>query len=157
MTNLSDSTITVTYTTTHNTTETADYVSVSGGTISWSPETNGTQTIDIVINDDSSYEGDESFYVDITASAPASVTTSRGTVTILDDETPPELSIIGTTVTEGSGGITTPATISVTLSDPSESPVLVQYYTSDESGDTATENVDYSAITLEDTLHGDLV
>src|SRR5207244_1388612 len=62
-----------------------------------------------------------------------------GVVTITDDDAVPTISINDKTVTEGNSG-TTNITFNVTLSNPTQSIVTVDYAT---APDTATAGVDY--------------
>ena len=102
-------------------------------------ETN--KTITIVVNGDTLNEADETFFVNLTNSVNAIISAGHGTVTIRNDDTPPQLTINNVIVTEGDTG-TTNAVVTVSLSAPSGLPVSVDWATADG---TATAPGDYIA------------
>src|SRR5262249_47553936 len=91
-------------------------------------ETN--KTITILVDGDIVYEPDETFFVDLSNAANASVGQGRGTGTIKNDDAQPAVSINDITVLEGNSG-TTPAVFTVSLSAPSEQTVSVNFATVD--------------------------
>ena len=60
-----------------------------------------TGIIEVFLNDDDLYEGDETFTVTISNPVNASIADATATGTIIDDETQPELSIFDASATEG--------------------------------------------------------
>src|SRR6185503_10944913 len=105
-----------------------DYASANG-TITFAPGVT-SQTINVSINGDTLNEADENFFVDLSAPNGATITKSRGAMTIVNDDGAPSLSINDASVTEGNSGITT-ATLTVKLSAPSALPVTVKWTTAD--------------------------
>jgi len=94
----------------------SDYIS-SAGILTFAPgETN--RTISIVVNSDTLNEADETFFVNLTNAVQATISAGHGTVTIRNDDNPPQLSISNVTVTEGDTG-TTNVVLTVSLSAPS--------------------------------------
>jgi large repetitive protein len=99
-----------------------------------------SQTVTVPVNGDGVYEPDETFFVDLSIPANATIAQSRGTGTIANDEPVPSLSIGDVSVPEGDTG-TTPANFSVTLSGPSAFTTTVAYATADV---TAVAGSDYA-------------
>jgi Calx-beta domain/Right handed beta helix region len=97
------------------------------------------QTIAVPILGDLADEPDESFLVTLTSAAGASLARDVATGTITNDDSLPALSMGDATVTEGTGGTTT-ATVAVTLSAASSSPVTVRYVA---AAGTASPRSDY--------------
>src|SRR5207249_863196 len=94
----------------------SDYVSANG-TVSFQPgET--SKNITVLVNGDLLNEPDENFFVDLSGATGASIARSRGSVTIINDDAVPGLSINDVRVKEGDSG-TTDAVFTVTLSAPS--------------------------------------
>jgi len=121
-----------------------DYDAIPATTLTWVAGISGTQNIIVTVNNDTIYEGTETLDVGLSNNTISStITTSPGTITILDNEIAPELDILATTVTEGDSGTAT-ATVSVTLSSASEADVTVRYHTADDTATTADN--DYDAI-----------
>jgi hypothetical protein len=92
---------------------------------------------------DTLYETNETFRVNLSAATNASIATSQGTGTILNDDTPPSLTISNPTVTETNSGSTT-MTFVVSLSALSGAGTTVNFGTADG---TATAGSDYTART----------
>src|SRR6185295_17239419 len=86
-------------------------------------------------------EADETFLVNLTKPVNAILNNAQGTVTIRNDDTPPQLTINNVIVTEGNSG-TTNVLLTVSLSAPSGLPVSVDWATADG---TATAGSDYIA------------
>ena len=97
--------------------------------------------ISIPITADALDEDNESFSVSLSAPTHATIGTSLGIATIVDDDAPPTLSVNDVALAEGGVG-TSNATFTVTLSAPSGRTVSVSYATSNS---TATAPGDYSA------------
>lgn len=125
---------------TANNTATAgsDYVAstLTGQTI---PAGNSTYAFSVQVNGDLLYEGNDTFFVNVTNVVNAVVADGQGLGTILNDDGLPEFSVNDVTVTEGNAGTTT-ATFTVTLSPVSGSGASVIYST---ANGTATAGSDY--------------
>lgn len=139
---VSSSTVTVNFATADGTaTAGSDYQSRTG-TLSFAPgET--SKTITVAVNGDTTFESNETFFVNLSSAANASITDNQGVGTINNDDSPPTLSINDVAVTEGNSG-TTSATFTATLSAPSALAVTVKYDTADG---TATAGSDYQSST----------
>jgi urease beta subunit len=133
-------TVTVNYATAPGTaTAGSDYTTTSG-TLTFSPgQTSRTVTVPVL--GDTTYEPNETFTVNLSGAAGASIAGGSGTGTILNDDPVPSLSILDTSVYEGNSG-TTSAPCVVTLSAPSSQPVTVNWSTADN---TALAGSDYTA------------
>jgi hypothetical protein len=111
-----------------------------------------TQTITVLVNGDSVFEPDETFFVTLTGATNASITKGVGKGTITNDDpqpfapATPALSINSIAVTEGNSG-TTPAVFTVSLLSPSNQTVTVDYVTADGTA-TAPSDYDSQAGTL---------
>lgn len=121
----------------------ADYASRSG-TLTFAPgETAKAVTVPIV--DDETSEDAETFALDLSNPAGATVQDGHAVATIEDDDSVlPELSIADLTITEGLSG-TSEAKFTVSLSKPSTKVVTFRYATSDG---TAKAGLDYEATAL---------
>ena len=82
----------------------ADYVATSG-TLNFDSEDSSKQ-VTVTINDDSAFENDESFTVDLTNPTNASIDDSQATATITDDDEAPGFDIDDVTVSEDAGSVT---------------------------------------------------
>ncbi|MEM7181849.1 MAG: Calx-beta domain-containing protein [Spirochaetota bacterium] len=135
-------TVTVDYTTSDVTALAgADYTSTSGTLSFAAGET--TKTIVVPIADDTLDENDETFSLLLSnANAAATIGTSPGFATILDNDTTPSLSIAGAGLAEGNSGSTN-MSFTVSLSAASGRIVSVSYAT---SNGTANAGADYTAL-----------
>ena len=120
-------------------TDGADYTGVSGTATILAGDT--TATVDVPVLDDSIYEGDETFSLDLSNAANGTLGTPSGTATIADDDPAPDVDIAPAQGFEGNSG-TTPLDFNVNLSNPSFEDIKVDYATSDGS---ATAGSDYAA------------
>ena len=78
-----------------------DFTTVSGGTLTIAAgDTTGTLTI--TTTEDTVAEGDETFTVELTSAANATLGTATAKGTIVDDEATPSLSIANASANEGS-------------------------------------------------------
>ena len=123
-------TVTVNYATANGGATGADYVATSGQLSFAAGET--SKTIVVPVNGDLLDEADETFNVNLSGAAGATVADGNGVGTITDDDAPPALSVGDVTVTEGNSG-TTSANFVVTLSAPSGRTVTVNYATANGS------------------------
>jgi chitinase len=136
--------VTVNYATANNTATAAsgDYTSVMTTTLAFPPGVT-TRTIDVLVLGDTLYEAAETFRVNLSAATNSTLATSQGTGTILDDDTPPSLTIGSPVVTETNSGSTT-MTFVVSQSVVSGVNTTVDFATADG---TATAGIDYTART----------
>src|SRR5262249_9352514 len=124
----SSNTVTIDYATADGTATTADddYIAASG-TLTFAPgET--SQTITVPINGDNIFEPDETFSVNLSGAANATIDTGTGAGTITNDDPLPSISIDGVSSPEGNSG-TTPLAFTVSLSNPSYQAITVDFAT----------------------------
>ncbi|HEX3577199.1 MAG TPA: Calx-beta domain-containing protein [Thermoanaerobaculia bacterium] len=103
-----------------------------------------TSTVSIGIFGDTTVEPDETFFMNLGATAGATIAKSQGVGTIINDDglASPGISINDVTVTEGNSG-TVNANFTVSLTATSASTITVNYATADNSATVA--NNDYAA------------
>ena len=155
----SDRPITVNFATSDGTAVLTDDYTNTASSIVFPANSAATQTITIPVRGDLLDEdaeatpsplADETFTVTLsTPTNGALIADGVATGTITDDDATPTLSIVGTTVAEGTGVATTPATFAVTLSAPSALPVIASFTTTDAtavSTQNATSLVDFTAV-----------
>jgi Calx-beta domain len=119
----------------------SDYAGVSG-TLSFAPgQTSGT--VDVTVNGDTTYETDETLAVALSAPVNVALGTTPGTAAIVNDDPLPQVSIDDRNVTEGDAG-TTPATFTLSLTNPSAFPVSMDVTTSDQTASSPTDFVGVS-------------
>ncbi len=117
----------------------SDYTAAAG-TLTFAPgET--VREVAVVVSGETAIEDDETFFLDLSAAANATIERSQASATILDDDTPPTLSVGDVVVTESDLG-SVDAVFVVTLSEPSLDPISVAFATTDG---TATAGSDYLA------------
>jgi subtilase family protein/Calx-beta domain-containing protein/fervidolysin-like protein len=141
LSNASSLTVTVNYATADGTATVADgdYVAKTG-TVTFVPGTT-SQTVSIVVNGDTKFEPDETFFVDLSMPTNATIADGEGQGTIQNDDTQPTISINDVSKLEGNAGPTTFG-FTVSLSNASSETVTVSYATAD---DTATViDLDYA-------------
>lgn len=139
LSNPSDQTVTVNYTTNPGSaSEPGDYAD-STGTLTFVP-LDTSETITVLVNGDTTNEGDETFTVDLSGATNATIFDNQGLGTILNDDGPPTISIDDVSLAEGNAG-TTNFVFTVTLSNPSDQPITVNFTT---NPGTATEGNDYA-------------
>jgi predicted extracellular nuclease len=109
------------------------------------PEGETTYTFDVTVNGDTKLESNETFSVNVTNVTGATVTDGQGTGTIVENDTPPTLTIADVAQNEGHTGTTTYTfTVSLDHAAPAGG-VTFDIATSDG---TATAGSDYVARTL---------
>lgn len=108
----------------------SDYAQRSG-TLTFLPGVQ-SQSVTLKVRGDVTYEYDEQFSVNLSAPVNATLADAQANVTLLDNDTPPTVSIGDISVQEGNSG-TQSATFTVTLSAASGRPVLVTYGTVDDT------------------------
>jgi Calx-beta domain-containing protein/polymorphic membrane protein len=137
LSNASGKTITVAYQTANGTaTAPADYAA-SSGTVTFLPGFTG-RTVPLALAGDAIDEADETFVVNLSSPANATLGDAQGAATI-DDDDGPVLAASGPSVAEGDAG-TANATFALSLSASSPQPVVVAYQTNDG---TAISGSDY--------------
>src|SRR5207249_1570109 len=100
-----------------------------------------SKTIIVKVNGDTVNEADETFFVNLSNAANASITKAQGVGTIRNDDAKPSLSISDPSVLEGNSG-TVDAVFTVTLAGASSQPITVTFATADG---TAIAPSDYVA------------
>jgi hypothetical protein len=120
----------------------SDYTAASGTVTFPAGSVDGaTQVITVGVTNDARDEPDETFLVTLSAPSGATLgTPSMHTVTILDDDPPPSVSIGDVAVTEGDTG-TKSAVLNPTLSAASGKTVTVNWATADGTASTANDYV----------------
>lgn len=128
----SASTVTVNYATANGTaTAGSDYVAGSG-TLSFAPG-ELTKTIDVTINGDTTFEANETFFVNLSSPSGATLSDSQGTGTITnDDANPVGVRINDVSITEGNRN-TKSMQFTITLTSPLSTAVTVNYATANGS------------------------
>ena len=119
----------------------ADYATASG-TLDFAPGQT-SKTITVAVRGDALDELDETLTVHLSNAVEATIARADATGTIVDDDPPPALSVVGGTLTEGDAG-SQPLTFTVQLSAASGRSVSVEYHTADG---TAQAPADYTATT----------
>lgn len=119
----------------------SDYIAASGA-LAFAPG-EVEKPVSVLVNGDTVDETQETFFLDISNVQNATVSSSRGTGFIIDDDGP-TISINDVSVTEGNSG-TKAATFTLTLSGPSVEPIAVRVIT---APDTATASTDYQSLNL---------
>ena len=125
----------------------ADYHSQSGRLVFAPGET--AKTITLTVVSDTIDENNETYFVNLFDPSGATLDDTRSTITILDDDATtgpppsgtPEISISDAVVTEGNSG-TVQTTVTVTLSEPSDEYVSVDFATADNTA-TFSPGADY--------------
>ena len=137
----SGQTVSVNYATANGTaTAPQDYTAIPTTALTFAPGTT-SQTITVAVQGDLLAEGNETFFVNLTAPVNATIADAQGVGTIIDDEPLPSISIDDVTLTEGdAAGVT--AVFTVSLSVASTQTVSVTYAT---ANNTATAPADYTA------------
>jgi photosystem II stability/assembly factor-like uncharacterized protein len=133
--------VTVQYRTVSGTAGSADHRSVSG-TVTF-PAGTTTRSISLSVLGDSLDEPTEAFAVELSAPTGAALADASASVTIVDDDAPPQMSVSDVRTWEGNGGSAS-AYFSVRLSAPAVADTTVSYTT---AAGSAISGTDYSART----------
>ncbi|MBD1899508.1 DUF4347 domain-containing protein [Trichocoleus sp. DQ-A3] len=146
LSNPSDQPITVNYSTNDGTATTTDgdYTD-NDGILTFNPGEPLTKTITVNVKGDNKFEKDETFSVNLNSATNATVNpeANASTAIITNDDSQPIVSIAPATVTQSEGNTgTTAYTFTVSLSNPSDQPITVNYSTND--GTAATTDGDYT-------------
>ncbi|MGQ8338419.1 Calx-beta domain-containing protein [Sunxiuqinia sp. A32] len=142
LSNPSDQTISVNYTTADGTATVTgnDYTQITSTPLTFlTGET--SKNISVATNDDGLYENDETFKVNLSSASNATLSVTQATGTIQDNDTAPEFSISDPTIDEGG---TLLFTVSLNVS-PTEA-VSVQYQSADQTATLA--DLDYTKKSL---------
>ncbi|HEX7255988.1 MAG TPA: Calx-beta domain-containing protein [Gaiellaceae bacterium] len=132
--------VTVNYATADGTAHAGSDYEATSGTLAFAPN-DTSETFDVAIVDDQRDEPDQTFLVNLTSPSNTVLTDEQATITILDDDDPPAITIGDVVKAEGTG-TTTPFDLEVSLSHESERPITVDFDTADG---TATAEADYTA------------
>ncbi len=132
----SPDTVTVDFATADGTATVADgdYQSTSG-TVTFVPG-DTSEPITVLVNGDTKFEPNEDFFVNLSNPVNGVIVDGQGKGTILNDDPVPAISINDVAVDEGNFG-TTPATFTVSLSNPSFQTITVDYATADGTATVA--------------------
>ena len=137
---VSTSDVVVQYATSDGTaTNPEDYIATTGTITITAGQT--TATISVPVNGDLKDEADETFFLNLTDATNASINNGQAQATISDDDDAPTMSIADASVVEGNSGMTT-MVFTVTLSNPSSTPISVTYTTQNGTATAA----DYTPI-----------
>ena len=139
--NLSSQSISVNYATAGNTATSGNDFVAASGTATIAPGLLST-TVNVTVNSDTTFEPNETFFVNLTSPTNATISDSQGTGTINNDDAEPAVSINDVSVSEGNSGTVT-AGFTVSLSNASSQTVTVNYAT---SAGTATAGGDYVSV-----------
>ncbi|MCZ2340934.1 MAG: hypothetical protein LC104_03960 [Bacteroidales bacterium] len=141
LTNASHEPIVVNYATADGTATSAgsDYQAAMG-TLTFAPDET-TKTVTVLVNGDLTYEGNETFALNVTPVSGQVTIGTAGQGTITNDDPVPTVAITNVTANEGDSG-NTPFTFAVTLSNPTDQTVTINYTTIDDS---AIAGSDYTA------------
>ncbi len=115
-----------------------DYTS-KRGTLTFAPGVT-TQTIAVTVNGDQMTEPDESFTLVLNNPVQGILSSNRATGTILNDDSPPVLSIEDASVVEGNAGLTTLGFV-VRLSNASSEAITVNFATANGTAVTGSDFV----------------
>ncbi|MBI5761670.1 MAG: hypothetical protein HZA46_24435, partial [Planctomycetales bacterium] len=138
--------ITVRYSTDDGTaTSAADYTAAANQTVTFNPG-DTSQTLVIPVVGETLPELNETFFVNLSNATGATISDNQAQATIVNDDTPPTISVADISVVEGNAG-TVSATFTISLSGPSALPITVQYVTVDGTA-KSTSPIDFYAVPL---------
>jgi len=139
LSNASSETVTVQYTTADGSAiEGSDYTATSG-TLTFNPDET-SKTVNVAVIGDNVHEPDETFTVNLSNAANATIDVSQGTGTILNDDNLPIITVLNVSQAEGISS-TAAFNFLVGLSNPSSQVITLEYTTTD--GTATTANSDY--------------
>jgi ribosomal protein L35AE/L33A len=161
-------TVTVNYATADNTANAGSDYQTAGGTVTFNPgET--SKPITVLVNGDTDFEQSESFFVNLSSPANATIADVQGVGTINNDDPlppTPNFFINDVNITEGDGGTRT-AEFIVTLNPAASQTVTVQYATANgaatagsdyqSANGTITFNANETTKTVSVTINGDML
>src|SRR5207245_1356871 len=103
LSNPSDQTVSVDYTTNNGTASAPSDYAAATGTVSFAPgET--IKTVSVQVNGDNTHEADETFTVDLSNPSNAAITDAQGLGTITNDDGVPAISVGDVSAPEGDSG-----------------------------------------------------
>ena len=138
MSGTSANTTTVDWVTADNTASSGSDYTESSGIVTWNPGEYGEKTVSLSLTDDSSVEGSESFYINLSnVTGDASISDSQGEIIITDNDGLPSLSINDVSGAEGGSNLT----FTVSKSGDIDQTVTVDWVT---ANNTATGGSDYT-------------
>ena len=128
----------------------ADFAAISGGTVSFAPNSTTPQAVNVVIANDGLFEGNEAYTLALSnlvatgnVTLPPGTATATGTIT--NDDVAPTITISAPSVVEGNPPTSTPLNFVVSLNTASGLPVNFNFATNGAAG-TATAGTDYTAV-----------
>jgi hypothetical protein len=136
----SSSNVTVNYATANSTATAGSDYTAKSGTLTFTPGVT-TQTVSVTVIGDATVETNETFQINLSGAAGATISDSQGIGTINNDDAT-SLRVNDVSLTEGAAGTSKLASFTVTLSAASSSNVTVNYAT---ANGTATAGSDYTA------------
>ena len=123
---------------------TPDFVPISG--VLTFPPGSTNQVLQVPVLGDTILEPDETVYMNLSLPTQAWIARASATGTILNDDSAPAVSITPASAPEGDSGLSN-MTFYVSLSSPCISPVMVDYFTADQTAQAGTDYV-FTAGTL---------
>ncbi|RYG75163.1 hypothetical protein EON80_01525, partial [bacterium] len=123
-----------------------DYTALNDKLITFQPRET-SKIVNVPLVGDLAYEGDETFKLTLSAPTNGTLTSKSSTAvaTILNDDLLPQVSILGTTLSEGAVA-KSPLNFTVKLSNPSTSVIKVKFGPTKNVAPAATSGADYIAI-----------
>src|SRR5262249_20874762 len=116
------------------------------GTVTFDPgET--SKTVHVTVNGDTTFESDEGLSVTLTDPVNAGLADDAATGTIQNDDAVPSVSIDDQSTNEGDAGGST-LTLHVSLSNPSDQTITVDYTTNDDTATVADADYDAASGTV---------
>jgi len=134
-----ENTVTVNWATANDTATTADNDYTGAGGVATINVGDSFTTVAVTVKGDTKVESDESFFVNLTGPTNATILDPQARGTILDDDTPPVMTINNVNVVQPTSG-TIDAVFRVSLNHSWKNDVSVQYAT---ANGTAVANTDY--------------
>jgi subtilisin family serine protease len=116
----------------------ADYISTSGSIVI--PAGATSAIVNVAIIGDTTYESNETFRFMIVSATNATIVEGEATGTIVNDDAIPILSVRNASLIEGNSSRSN-MIFAVSMTNPADSPVTLQYYTSDQSARAGSDYV----------------
>ncbi len=138
----SSQTVTVQYATAPGTATAGSDYTTANGTLTFAPGQT-SQNISVLVLGDLLFEPTETFNVNLSNPTNATLGNSQGVGTIIDNDSPPTISVNDVAILEGHAGTKT-AVFTISLSNPTGQNVTVNFATADSN---ATAGSDYAALT----------
>jgi Calx-beta domain-containing protein len=145
---ISASTVTVQWATADDSATAADNdYETASGTVTFIPG-DTSETISVTVNGDTKLENNETFFVNLTNAANASIFDDQAAGTITNDDTEPTISIGDMSTAENNTGTTTNVNFTVTLSAVSGLTTTVQWATADNTATAADDDYETAGGTV---------